>query len=75
MTDNQQPAEVQDPPQPGLRFLETTVYIMGGLLVLMLVVLLGSSDAAAFSWFIGAGLAFAVHMAGSRRAAQAAGRS
>jgi hypothetical protein len=41
MTDNQQPAEVQDPPQPGLRFLETTVYIMGGLLVLMLVVLLG----------------------------------
>ena len=29
------------PPQPGLRFLETTVYIMGGLLVLMLVVLLG----------------------------------
>jgi hypothetical protein len=28
-------------PQPGLRFLETAVYIMGGLLVLMLVVLLG----------------------------------
>jgi hypothetical protein len=30
------------PPQPGLRFLETTVYIMGGLLVLMLIALLGS---------------------------------
>lgn len=29
------------PPQPGLRFLEMTVYIMGGLLVIMLVVLLG----------------------------------
>ncbi|NJM30183.1 MAG: hypothetical protein HC855_08825 [Rhizobiales bacterium] len=28
-------------PQPGLRFLEIAVYIMGGLLVLMLVVLLG----------------------------------
>ncbi len=27
----------------------------------------GSADAAAFSWFIGAGLAFAVHMAMSRR--------
>jgi hypothetical protein len=27
--------------QPGLRFLETAVYIMGGLLVLMLLVLLG----------------------------------
>jgi nucleobase:cation symporter-1, NCS1 family len=44
-----------------------------GATVAMLVVLLGSSDAAAFSWFIGAGLAFAVHMAGSR--SQAAGRS
>ena len=42
MTDNQQPADAgETPPQPGLRFLETTVYIMGGLLVLMLVVLLG----------------------------------
>jgi hypothetical protein len=43
MTDNQQTAapEVQTPPQPGLRFLEMTVYIMGGLLVIMLVVLLG----------------------------------
>jgi hypothetical protein len=29
------------PAQPGLRFLETTVYIMGGLLVLMLVGLIG----------------------------------
>ncbi|GAA0895249.1 NCS1 family nucleobase:cation symporter-1 [Pseudonocardia zijingensis] len=46
-----------------------------GATVAMLVVLLGSSDAAAFSWFIGAGLAFAVHMAVSRRAPQAAGRS
>ena len=46
-----------------------------GATVAMLVVLLGSSDAAAFSWFIGAGLAFAVHMAASRRAPQAAGRS
>jgi hypothetical protein len=41
MTDNQQSADGEAPPQPGLRFLETTVYIMGGLLVLMLVVLLG----------------------------------
>lgn len=44
-----------------------------GATVAMLVVLLGSSDAAAFSWFIGAGLAFAVHLVGSR--GQAAGRS
>jgi NCS1 family nucleobase:cation symporter-1 len=43
-----------------------------GATVAMLVVLLGSSDAAAFSWFIGAALAFVVHTAGSR---QAAGRS
>ncbi len=28
-------------PQPGLKFLEAAVYIMGGLLVLMLVVLIG----------------------------------
>jgi hypothetical protein len=28
-------------PQPGLKFLEATVYIMGGLLVLMLVILIG----------------------------------
>lgn len=42
MTDNQQPAETgETPPQPGLRFLEMTVYIMGGLLVIMLLVLLG----------------------------------
>ena len=43
MTDNQQPAtaEGETPPQPGLRFLEMTVYIMGGLLVIMLLVLLG----------------------------------
>jgi hypothetical protein len=42
MTDNQQPAETNEtPPQPGLRFLEMTVYIMGGLLVIMLLVLLG----------------------------------
>ena len=31
----------ENPPQPGLRFLEMTVYIMGGLLVIMLLVLLG----------------------------------
>jgi nucleobase:cation symporter-1, NCS1 family len=43
-----------------------------GATVAMLVVLLGSSDAVAFSWFIGAALAFVVHTAGSR---QAAGRS
>jgi hypothetical protein len=30
----------ENPPQPGLRFLEMTVYIMGGLLVIMLLVLL-----------------------------------
>ena len=43
MTDNQQPVTVEGeiPPQPGLRFLEMTVYIMGGLLVIMLLVLLG----------------------------------
>ena len=41
MTDNQQPDLGDTPPQPGLRFLEMTVYIMGGLLVIMLVVLLG----------------------------------
>jgi nucleobase:cation symporter-1, NCS1 family len=40
--------------------------------VAMLVVLLGSADAAAFSWFIGAGLAFTVHMALSRRTAASA---
>jgi NCS1 family nucleobase:cation symporter-1 len=38
-----------------------------GATVAMLVVFMGSSDAAAFSWFIGAGLAFAVHMVVSRR--------
>lgn len=36
-----EPPQEAAPPQPGLRFLEMTVYIMGGLLVLMLVVLLG----------------------------------
>jgi hypothetical protein len=42
MTDNQVPDEMREtPPQPGLRFLEMTVYIMGGLLVIMLLVLLG----------------------------------
>ncbi len=30
-----------EPAQPGLKFLETTVYIMGGLLVLMLIGLIG----------------------------------
>ena len=38
-----------------------------GATVAMLVVFLGSADVAAFSWFIGAGLAFAGHMALSRR--------
>jgi NCS1 family nucleobase:cation symporter-1 len=35
----------------------------------MLVVLLGSADAAAFTWFIGAGLAFALHRGLTRRTA------
>jgi len=39
MTDSGTPVET--PPQPGLKFLEAAVYIMGGLLVLMFVVLLG----------------------------------
>jgi hypothetical protein len=30
-----------NPPQPGLKFLEFTVYFMGGLLVIMLLILLG----------------------------------
>lgn len=37
-----------------------------GATVAMLVVLIGSADAAAFSWFIGAGLAFAGYLALSR---------
>ncbi|MFC5065623.1 NCS1 family nucleobase:cation symporter-1 [Actinomycetospora atypica] len=41
--------------------------IAGAVLALALV-LLGSSDAAAFSWFVGAGVAFAVHAVLSRRA-------
>ena len=40
-----------------------------GAVVAMLVVFLGSSDAAAFSWFIGAILSFAAHHTLSRRAA------
>ena len=44
----------------------------GGATIAMLVVLLGSADAAAFSWFIGAGIAFAVHRGLSRRRAAAA---
>ncbi len=39
MTDSGTPIET--PPQPGLKFLEAAVYIMGGLLVLMFVVLIG----------------------------------
>lgn len=39
MTDSGTPVET--PPQPGLKFLEAAVYIMGGLLVLMFVVLIG----------------------------------
>jgi nucleobase:cation symporter-1, NCS1 family len=38
-----------------------------GATIAMLVVFLGSADAAAFSWFIGAGLAFAGYLALSRR--------
>jgi hypothetical protein len=44
MTDSGTPAETPpepQPPQPGLKFLEAAVYIMGGLLVLMFVVLIG----------------------------------
>jgi hypothetical protein len=44
MTDSGTPAETPpgpQPTQPGLKFLEAAVYIMGGLLVLMFVVLLG----------------------------------
>ena len=43
MTETDQRAQTADEggKQPGLRFLEATVYIMGGLLVLMLVALLG----------------------------------
>jgi NCS1 family nucleobase:cation symporter-1 len=43
-----------------------------GAVVAMAVVLFGSSDAAAFSWFIGAGIAFALHWTLSRRRAAAA---
>jgi hypothetical protein len=44
MTDSATPAETPvEPqvPQPGLKFLEAAVYIMGGLLLLMFVVLMG----------------------------------
>ena len=44
MTDSATPAETPpqpQPTQPGLKFLEAAVYIMGGLLVLMFVVLIG----------------------------------
>lgn len=44
MTDSGTPAETPpepQPPQPGLKFLEAAVYIMGGLLVLMFVGLIG----------------------------------
>ena len=42
-SDDHPQSEAHEPviAQPGLRFLELAVYIMGGLLVLMLVVLLG----------------------------------
>jgi NCS1 family nucleobase:cation symporter-1 len=40
-----------------------------GAVLAMLVVLLGSADVAAFSWFIGAGVAFALHWSLSRRQA------
>ena len=44
MTDSGTPVETTPEPQlpqPGLKFLEAAVYIMGGLLVLMFVVLIG----------------------------------
>lgn len=43
MSENGQPVEQGDAavPQPGLKFLETAVYVMGGLLVLMLLGLIG----------------------------------
>jgi hypothetical protein len=43
MSENEKPVELPEATvaQPGLRFLETAVYIMGGLLVLMLVALIG----------------------------------
>jgi NCS1 family nucleobase:cation symporter-1 len=40
-----------------------------GAVLAMLLVFLGSSDAASFSWFLGAGVAFVLHWALSRRAA------
>jgi NCS1 family nucleobase:cation symporter-1 len=40
-----------------------------GAVLAMLLVLLGSSDVAAFSWFLGAGVAFGLHWVASRRAA------
>lgn len=43
-----------------------------GAVLAMLVVFLGSSSAAAFSWFIGAGIAFALHWTLSRRQATTA---
>ena len=39
-----------------------------GAVLAMLLVLLGSSDVAAFSWFLGAGAAFLIHWGLSRRA-------
>lgn len=38
---NEPEQPLETPPQPGLKFLEATVYIMGGLLVVMLIVLVG----------------------------------
>jgi hypothetical protein len=37
----QTPPPDGEPAQPGLKFLETSVYIMGGLLVVMFIVLVG----------------------------------
>ena len=42
-----------------------------GAVLAMLLVFLGSSDAASFSWFVGAGVAFALHWGLTRRAAPA----
>ncbi|MGE0300774.1 MAG: cytosine permease, partial [Pseudonocardia sp.] len=49
--------------------LVAVVATAAGAVLAMLVVFLGSSDAAASSWFIGAGVAFALHWSLSRRRA------
>lgn len=55
----------------GLAAWQVLVATAVGATIAMLVVLLGSADAAAFSWFIGAGLAFVLHWGLSRRTERA----